>query len=363
MGSFNTTCFASQQTISTGDECFIFPISQKTTYKPVDLIVPWGKETKEVSKYGFSNSSCYSTGFWGYEAPMLKGDYDDYGRFVSERRNENFKMLMCFLNILERKVCDVKQGENSSHDLPLDFKSLYSSKTKYTADQLEEIFNKVWDVASENRLFTVNYSGEPVNVSFAVMHKCVGEYLIDSISSKKDWHGNSLEPKEYFYHYMNNKWKDMREIFAEKLSNPEKRKETFAFFAINTNNLDGFSIGESEGSGIRNKYPHNNVVVDKIIKHLEENPDLLTFDKKFTDEIWGEFKLQIDHKYINQGLDNLNIKLSPIVYATQDYSNDLGNGYLKMVQFANEKVNNIVKHKYGEDDYDDEDNVTSSPKI
>lgn len=360
MGSFNTTCFASQQTIAPEDECFIFPISQKTTYKPVDLVVPWGKERKEISKYGFSNSNCYSTGFWGYEAPMLKGTYDDYGRFKLERRNENFKMLVYFLNILERKVCDVKQGENSYHDLPLDYKSLYSSDKKYTAEQLEEIFNKVWDVSSESRLFVVNYSGEPVNLSFAVMHKCVGEYLIDKLNNKKDWHGNSLEQKEYFHKYMNEKWKEMKEIFSEKLNNPDKRKETFAFYAINVVGLDGFRIGESEGSSIRSRYPHSNSLVETIIKHIDENFPLESFDKKFTDEMFGNFKTQIDHRYINDGLDSLNIKLSPIVYATQDYDNDLGNKYLEMVKFANEKVNHIVKQKYGEDD---EENVTSSPKI
>ncbi len=360
MGSFNTTCFASHQTIAPDDDCFIFPISQKTTYKPVDLVFTRGDKVTEISRYGFSNSNCYSSAFWGFEGPMLKGKYDDYGRFQLERRNENFRMLRYFLNILEMKVCDVKQGENSSHDLPLDFKSLYSSKEKYTADQLEEIFGKLWNVSSESRLFVMNYSGEPVAVSFAVMHKCVGDYFIKDVSSHQDWHGNSLEQKKYFNSYLNNKWNDMKEIFAEKLKDPEKKKQTYSFFAVNVSSLDGFSIGESEGSGIRNKYPHYDEVVDKIMKHLESGAD--TFDQKFSDEILAYFKTQMDHRYINSGLDSLNIKLSPIVYASQDYSNDLGNSYLKMVQFANEQVNNIVKQKYGEDD-DDENSMSSSPKM
>lgn len=37
MGSFNTTCFVTQQTISTEDRAVIFPIIQKSTYNPVEL--------------------------------------------------------------------------------------------------------------------------------------------------------------------------------------------------------------------------------------------------------------------------------------------------------------------------------------
>jgi hypothetical protein len=46
----------------------------------------------------------------------------------------------------------------------------------------------------------------------------------------------------------------------------------------------------------------------------------------------------------------MNLKLTPMVYGSQDYHNELGNDYLKMLGDINKSVNTLVKEKYGEDD-------------
>ena len=38
LGSFNTSCCASRQTIAPGDKCWIIPISQQGTFEPVRLM-------------------------------------------------------------------------------------------------------------------------------------------------------------------------------------------------------------------------------------------------------------------------------------------------------------------------------------
>lgn len=79
--------------------------------------------------------------------------------------------------------------------------------------------------------------------------------------------------------------------------------------------------------------------------------------KEFTDELFEEFKEQIEHHYLASAISKYDLKLSPMVYAGQDYSNEMGNAYLKMVTKINQKVNKLVKDKYGED----EDKPSSSP--
>ncbi len=358
MGSFNTTCFVSQQTISTGDKAVVMPIKQQTTYNPVQLHVSGREGVKEVAKYGYANTTCYSTAFWGFAGPILNGEYSDYGNFEWENSEENIKNIRSFLNYLSNSVCDVVQGENKYHDHPLDFASIYNPKEKYSFQQLEEIMGKVWDVASEARLFVRNYNGEPVNVAFAVMHEPAAEYLIKEVGKSKGWDGESYEQKSYFNNYLNKKFSEMMEVFKGKdLDN------TIAFFVSNVSGLESYRIGEQEGTHIRNYYDRSRYVMDKIQSYLKEGNT--EFSRDFTDELFEKFKSQIDHRYIAAGLERINVKLSPMVYASQDYSNDLGNTYLKMVQEVNSKINAMVKAKYGEEDEDDyeEEKPTKKRKL
>lgn len=349
MGSFNTTCFVSQQTISEGDKAVVMPIKQQTTYNPVQLRVSGRQGVKEVAKYGYANTTCYSTAFWGFAGPLLRGEYADYGNFEWENSEENIKNIRSFLNSLSDSVCDVIQGENKSHDHPLDFASIYNPKEKYSFQQLEEIMEKIWNVASESRLFVRNYNGEPVNVAFAVMHEPAADYLIKEVSKSKGWDGESYEQKTYFNNYLNKKFSEMMKIFKDK-----ELDNTIAFFVSNVSGLESYRIGEQEGTHIRNYYGHSRYVMDKLQSYLKEGNR--EFSREFTDDLFEKFKSQIDHRYIATGLERINAKLSPMVYASQDYSNDLGNAYLKMVKAVNAKVNAIVKAKYGEeDDYDEEE--------
>lgn len=357
MGSFNTSCFVSQQTISTDDESIILPIVQQSTYKPVELLVPTHEGVKEVSKYGYCHSTCYATAFWGYAGPMIKGKYDDYGRFELEKTKENAQNIQSFFNSIAVKICDVKQGENEYHEHPLAFSEIYNPKEKHTFEKLVEVWDKVWDLAGQSRLFVKNYKGEPVCVAFAVMHKSSADYLVETFSSGKTWDDESLEPKSYFNTYINKRISEILDIFKDK----KELDDTISFAAITIASLEGFRIGEQEGSHIASHYPRPRDVSKNIVDYFKNNPNEKTLTKEFTDELFENFKAQIEHRYLASGLERLSIKLSPMVYASQDYSNEIGNDYLKMIQAVNERVNKIVKDKYGEDD--DFESDSKKPKI
>ena len=44
------------------------------------------------------------------------------------------------------------------------------------------------------------------------------------------------------------------------------------------------------------------------------------------------------------GLDSLNLKISPIVYATQDYDNSIGRDYAKFIRTVSSKVSKQQKN-------------------
>ena len=96
MGSFNTSCMVSQQVIVPGAETIILPIQQQATYEPVEI----SKDGKEMSQFGFAHTTCYPTAFWGYAGPMIRGTYDDYGRFNIDDTVENKINLISFFNEL-----------------------------------------------------------------------------------------------------------------------------------------------------------------------------------------------------------------------------------------------------------------------
>ena len=79
-----------------------------------------------------------------------------------------------------------------------------------------------------------------------------------------------------------------------------------------------------------------------------------------------EVQTLINHKYILSGLDSINAHFSPMVYASQDYHNEIGNEYTKLVIEINKRVNQLVKEKYGEDeDYEEQESShpSSKPKM
>lgn len=61
------------------------------------------------------------------------------------------------------------------------------------------------------------------------------------------------------------------------------------------------------------------------------------------DKLFDLFKSQIDHRYIHVGLYWFNIKLSPMVYASQDYDNTTGKSFAKMVRSVGAQINKEIK--------------------
>lgn len=335
MGSFNTACMVSQQVIVPGVEVFILPIHQQATYRPVELV----KNGKEISQYGFAHTTCYPTAFWGYSGPIIRGKYDDYGRFDLIDTPDNTINLVSFFNHLIADSYNTKQGENEYHDHAFDIHSIYNPKQTYSFAELETIWTSVWDVAQENRIFVRNYNDQPRNLQFAVIHHAAADYLINFVSKFTSYRAESYEQKVYFTKYITEQLAKVILIFKKK----KELGDIFSFFASQLASLSNYGIGDQEGAHISSRYDNWNPIMDVIENFTANNPDTEEPSTELIDELFELFKTQIQHRYIHVGLDHLNIKLSPMIYASQDYDNSSGKAYAKMIRTVSSQVVKEIK--------------------
>lgn len=333
MGSFNTSCMVSQQTIVPGAHAVILPISQQATYNPVELT----KGGKELSQYGFAHTSCYPTAFWGYAGPMIRGEYDDYGRFELFDTPENKSNLVSFFNTLLKDAFTTKQGENQYHDHAFDIHAIYDSKKQYSFEELVAVWEKVWDVSQENRLFVSNYQGNARNLHFGVVHQAAADFLIDYVGKQKSYSDQSYEQKSYFNDYLQSYFKRIMDVIGMP---PEKKHEKLMFFAIQLGSLSSYRLGEQEGCYLSHHYDNYDEVIE-IIKAADTTGQELPSET--VDALFEVFKAQIQHRYLHVGLDSFNIKLSPMVYASQDYDNSMGKSFAKMIKTVSAQVNKQIK--------------------
>lgn len=343
MGSFNTSCMVSQQVITPGAEVVIFPIRQESTYNPVEL----SSGDKKFSIYGVSNSTCYPTAFWGYAGPMIHGKYDDYGRFELSDTEETKESLITFFDLLHKESLVTSQGENKSHDLAFDMKNIYTPKVSYSFEQLIEIWDTMFEVSSKCRLFIKSHYGEPKNLQFAVVHKAAADYLKNITNEKVGWDDSSYEKSIFFKKYMQSQVDRTVNTFPAW---DEKRVLEWVISKVSF--LEGYRIGETEGAHF--SFYHD--AFDKVIDLMEENDNVAVgfqVTDEFTNKMLDILSLHIDHRYIHSGMESLGIKLSPMVYASQDYDNETGKAYASMVQAVSREV--LREIKVNRDDFDEED--------
>lgn len=214
MGSFNTTCFASQQTIAPGERCLVIPLIQKSTYTPAQAT--YGEETHEL--HGVTSSTCYPTAFWRPMGAFFDAKYDDYGRVVLEQTESNLSGLLEFLRYVLNNTPVVALGKNHSHDLAFDFRFFLTDKASSLGAWLlrrredpsvtfdaQQFFAEgvlcwdyIWEVAFENRLFGADYNQQLRPLTFAVLHKRAQELLVADTEAQTDWYDATLEQRAFF---------------------------------------------------------------------------------------------------------------------------------------------------------------------
>lgn len=343
MGSFNTTCFASGQTIAPGDMAYIIPIRQACGYS--EIVMSYGD--KQYVAESFANKNCYPHAFWEPFGGFIDGKYDDSGTFELADSLANRAALFQFVVDLADSGMQVHEGPNSHHDVPCDVKAFVAGNAPLLQQVLVgDMFNRLrffkehaqnaaffqellltWQhlmsMVYRHRLLVMNYRRVPRHVQFAVIHAEVYRHFLSSFERHQ-------EPV----------FKAALESVSDQVSQIQRAQKTLAilprFLAkmvdgqgsvdllISNRNRRFRSSLQQLGEFEAMQYPAEECMLNYA---LDRHSEGATDDAGLFSELTPVFAA----RSVMAGLDWFNLKLSPMVYAGQDYSNDIGEEFAAFV--------------------------------
>lgn len=264
---------------------------------------------------------------------MIDWIFYDYIEFTLTESEENQQNLTYFFNILHEKLFQVSQGENSCHDLAFDFQSLYQPQSQYSFEELKDIWNNLWQVAIENRLF-IEHKEQPRQLQFALLHHKSFEFFENYVEKIEQDEKNLRQTFDYFVqrntlHTIHSltemkKFPDMTEIFTKSLD----------MGAEIISNLEGMPIGNC--FNYWPLYDNKKAIIEVITQFVNDNPKSKQFNQASLDSLWQISQSVLKYRIIHIGLSHFNIKLSPMTYGYQDDCNEVGHNFLHFIQSVNQ---------------------------
>lgn len=328
MGSYNITCFASKHTISYGEKTYLIPIYQKSTQYPINLFLG----DLNFKHFGISDNEDLVNTYWNYAGSVLESSYNDYGQFNLVNSFDNITNLTHFFNILHEKLFKVIKGEDYYNESSFDFQSIYNPEQLYSFEELSEIWNQMWAVSQENRLF-INHKDNPKQLQFATFHHKSFDFFDNYSNQIKQGNNNLRSTFDSFVIEQNcftirsikemKKFPDMKGIFTHSLNKG----------ADIISNLNGMPIGNT--FHYWPLYNNKAKIIEIINEFVDSNPNETQFNQEILDKIWSISSSVINYRKIHLGLSHLNIQLTPIIYGGQDTDNTIGNSYLKFINSVN----------------------------
>jgi hypothetical protein len=328
MGSFNTTCFASRQTIAPHDECYVVPVVQARGHSPVKVDYRGG--TREL--YGIAWATVFPCAFWEPCGGFIEAVYDDYGCVIPKDTEINRIRLVQFFRELQENPVKVHQGENTVHDVPFDIIAFIQGQPElqpYLAqgaraagllaapeavfNLLLQVWDYVWERAQENRLFKADWDEVLRPVQFSILHADAMKGLIDEVPSVR-YLKDSLLQDEF-----------LTKAVGEALALAEATHSEDMFLHRLQRSLD--RVGYFSG-----------MVYPSEIDELDAYTGEFLAKQLGLDDYCARLKPTMDVRYAIEGLAALNLRFSPLEYAGQDYANELGRRYASFVARVSRSV-------------------------
>lgn len=343
MGSYNTSCFASRQTIAEGDPCLVVPIVQRRTFHPVELSF----RGQAHSQYGLTMSTCHPNRFWNPVHAFFEADYEDSGEVVLSDTGANRHQLLDFLGQALRHTAQAKEGENLVHDLPYNLEAYLREqqpelwellqspeRERSQAAVSDEMFEQalcawgyLWGVAQEQRLFWWDPPAlQPL--SFAVIHRSAFEALVTLANQQRTYDGRSCEMQAFF-------GKRLRELLQSAEVAALRAVQGQAFEQVLSRRFrveDALrealrAVGEIPALRYQGQQEAVEQVAERIAAGVTEEEELLHI---------LEPVLRV--RYACSALSELNLHFEPLVYTPGDYSNAIGARYAEFVQGVSAQV-------------------------
>lgn len=337
MGSYNTACFASHQTIASDDACRIIPILQQSSYQPVAI----SRADESLKAWGITMSVCNADSFWRPLGGFIPAKYDDRGA-VKLQYSPLVRATVCgFISEMLTYGWASAAGENSRHDpafdLPVFMKEraprLYAFLTERTPvegkngeldDELTACWDYISDIANDHRVFRANNHYGPRPLQFAILHEHAYQALVALTTNGKDWNGDSMDPAAYLQRALDKGREDIKESSADMAG----LEDHYAGSLMSSALRESLSRAAGDSSGLS---PSLSNLITQISRDLVKGT--LT-DEAFIEKV----RPMLLDRYAIAGLNSLNLRFSPQVYADQDYSNAIGRAYSRFVSDVSHQV-------------------------
>lgn len=335
MGSFNTTCFASRQTIAPGDPCIVIPLVQQASFKKVDMTF----QDKRLSEHGYANSICHPVRFWTPVAGCLHATYDDCCEFNLLATARNTYNLHQLIRAAIQRIPTIHEGANAYHEAKFDLRTfmsqhapdllvhLYSETKELSKPELAEQAQKCWGYIAESVLSQRLFWGTDVFTlrpfSFGVVHQAAYDELIRLTEKNARVQSES----HAMYAAFERALAFANESHAKAMNEGNCAHQLVAVSSAGERFKQAFQVGLMPGMG------------------FSESPALLQMglSKYFRGELTKDRLFEVlrptfEWLYFCEGLSSLNLHFEPLTYAGQNYDNSIGCMYYKFIREVNKNM-------------------------
>ncbi|KWU24725.1 hypothetical protein [Burkholderia cenocepacia] len=336
MGSFNVTCFASHQTIATGDRCYVMPIIQQASFEPSTLVFHDFKR----EQYGVAMSQSYADSLWSPYGGFIEATYADAGEIdVLDTAINRFRLGELFAR-LSRGAARSESGYPTSAT-PFDIQSFLEESAPTLADYVQtvgvhtrnvdadELFADMcaaWqylqEAVWEHRVFATDLFGKFRPLEMCVMHADAFAELVDVVEAEQLATGESANRA------------DVLARFLENAPDFLVRRDTFSVDDLVTRTTQEGALGDLlslvDRSGSM-RYPSERGELRRAFEGYRKGQ----LDQSGLAEA---LKPTFDARYVLGGLNAFNLRLTPTAWAGDDYINEVGKRYAAFVQAVSGRV-------------------------
>lgn len=352
MGSFNTACFVSNQTIGPGQKVYVTALHQSHDFGPVEVTHKYNSGQIEIYSVLANKASSYnSNAFWTPISEFISAEYDDYGRVILDDTPENLRKVRSLIAHLTKACPTVDVGENKYHDVAFNLKTKPELTEKSTYYDHVAVWNHLWEAVSEQRAFIVRNSVTSL-LGFSIMSQHAGDYMVAELEKLTDWDNNSLAMKALLERKTNSLISRYNNFASVNKDRDLAVDFVVSFTSQELSRLSDFGISDTKLPIIAADDVDIHTALESQYKTVGDLTYPITAET--LDKLYECLYSRLQFLYITGGLNRLNLMFSPMIYTGQDYVNELGRKYLTLVEHVATKIKKDIDARNDDEDYEDD---------
>lgn len=347
MGSFNATCFASLQSIASGDRCFVLPVIQESSLEPVTLL----HRGVEEQHWGVSMTRSYAHALWKPYGGFIEAFYRDYGKVEPVDTPMNRLRLRELFRRVFRTAAPTKELDGDGITI-FDFKAFVQGSAPALLAELDSAtehcvpgtdaglfadMQSCWAYLAtamwKQRLFADDLFHRLRPVQWAVMHASAFGELVELVESNLLLSGGSARREDVLQRFL-----DHAPGFLERHSLPADSGTE--------------AEGESRMEQMVTRFSQERDLTDALapldrcgsLNYPSERVELLLAFDRYREgglsrsELNELLRPTFDTRYALGGLNELNLRIAPTAFGGEDYTNEVGRQFVQFVQAVSSQV-------------------------